>query len=125
LQRTIEPDKKRTGNGMPKFNVAVPHTLSQEDARKLLDRFIDEVIVKKFQDSVGDLEQHWEGDALLFRFKTFGMQLSGKCTVTDKEVVVDGDLPFTAMMFKGKIESEIRSQLERLMSSGISKREKS
>jgi putative polyhydroxyalkanoate system protein len=107
---------------MPKFQVAVPHTLSQQDARKLLDRFIEEVIVKKFQDSVGDLEQHWEGDDLAFSFKTFGMQIAGKCTVSDNEVVVAGDLPFTAMMFKGKIESEIKRQLERLMSSGISKK---
>lgn len=107
---------------MPKFQVAVPHTLSQEDARKLLDRFIDEVILKKFQDSVGDLEQHWEGDELVFHFKTFGMQVGGKCTVSDNEVVVAGDLPFTAMMFKGKIESEIKRQLERLLTSGISKK---
>lgn len=108
---------------MPKFHVAVPHMLSQQDARKLLDRFIEEVIVKKFQDSVGDLEQHWEGDALAFSFKTFGIQIAGKCTVSDNEVAVDGDLPFTAMMFKGKIESEIKKQLERLMSVGIVKKE--
>lgn len=107
---------------MPKFHVAVPHSLPQQDARKLLDRFVDEVILKKFQDSVGDLEQHWEGDELVFRFKTFGIQIHGKCTVDDKEVVVGGDLPFTAMMFKGKIESEIKRQLERLMTSGISKK---
>ena len=107
---------------MPKFHVAVPHALSQPDARKLLDRFVDEVILKKFQDSVGDLDQHWEGDELLFRFKTFGIQIAGKCTVDDKQVVVEGDLPFTAMMFKGKIEGEIQKQLERLMTTGISKK---
>lgn len=107
---------------MPKFSVTVPHAQSREDATKLLDRFIDEVVLRKFKDSVSDLEQHWEGDALTFRFKTFGFQISGKCTVSDKDVVVDGDLPFTAMMFKGKIESSIREQLERLMTSGIGKK---
>ena len=111
--------KSKRGKWNAEIQRAVPHTLSQQDARKLLDRFIEEVIVKKFQDSVGDLEQHWEGDALAFRFKTFGIRLPESVPSPTTKSSVDGDLPFTAMMFKGKIESEIREQLERLMTSGI------
>jgi putative polyhydroxyalkanoic acid system protein len=107
---------------MPKFNVTVPHMLSQQEATERLNRFAD-ILRDKFKDSVSDLNQSWEGNALAFRFKTFGFPLSGKVTVGDKNLVVDGDLPFTAMMFKGKIESSIREQLERLMTSGISKKE--
>jgi putative polyhydroxyalkanoate system protein len=99
---------------MPKFNVTVPHSLSKEDATRRLEQFV-QVLRDKFQDQVSDLEQTWEGDDLKFRFKTYGIQLSGKIAVTDNVLVMDGDLPFTAMMFKGKIESAIREQLERLV----------
>jgi hypothetical protein len=108
---------------MPKFNVTVPHALSQQEATERLNRFAD-ILREKFKDSVSELEQHWEGSTLAFRFKTFGFPLSGKIAVGEKDLVVDGDLPFTAMMFKGKIESSIREQLERLMTAGIIKKEK-
>jgi hypothetical protein len=107
---------------MPKFNVTVPHALTPAEATDRLNRFAD-VLREKFKDSVSNLEQTWDGGALLFRFKTFGFPLSGKVTVGEKNLVVDGDLPFTAMMFKGKIESSIREQLERLMTAGIIKKD--
>jgi putative polyhydroxyalkanoate system protein len=99
---------------MPKFGVRVPHNLSQEEARSRLERFA-EMLQQKFQDKVSDLDQTWEGDKLNFKFKTYGIQLQGGIAVTDKELDLTGDLPFAAMMFKGKIESEIREQLERIV----------
>ena len=99
---------------MPQFTVQVPHTLSQQEARERLNRFVD-VLRQKFQDSVNDLQQDWEGDTLRFSFKTFGILLKGGITVGQRELDVKGDLPFTAMMFRGKIESSIREQLERLV----------
>jgi putative polyhydroxyalkanoate system protein len=99
---------------MPKFNVTVPHPLSQPDARERLNRFAD-VLGEKFKDQVSDLQQNWEGDTLNFSFKSYGIQLKGGVTVADKQLNVDGELPFTAMMFKGKIESAIKEQLEKLM----------
>jgi hypothetical protein len=99
---------------MPKFNVTVPHSLSTEEVTKRLDHFV-EVLREKFQDRVSELQQKWEGNALDFRFKTYGIPVAGKIVVTDNALALDGDLPFTAIMFKGKIESGIREQLERLV----------
>jgi putative polyhydroxyalkanoate system protein len=99
---------------MPKFGVRVPHNLSQDEARSRLERFAD-VLQQKYQDKVSDLEQSWEGDTLRFKFKTYGIQLQGGIAVTDKDLDLNGELPFAAMMFKGKIESEIREQLERIV----------
>ena len=99
---------------MPKFSVQVPHTLSQQEAHERLGRFAD-VIGEKFRDQVSDLEQKWEGDTLEFRFKSFGIPLSGGITVGDKQLDLNGDLPFSAMIFKGKIESAIREQLEKIV----------
>ena len=99
---------------MPKFNVQVPHSLSQQEARARLERFA-EMLQQKFQGQVSDLHQSWENDTLRFRFKTYGIPLEGGITVGDQALDVDGELPFSAMMFRGKIESSIRQELERLV----------
>ena len=99
---------------MPKFNVQVPHSLSREEARTRLERFADN-LQQKFQTQVSDLNQTWEDDTLRFKFKTYGIPLSGGITIGDASLDVDGDLPFSAMMFRGKIESSIREELERLV----------
>jgi len=100
---------------MPKFGVRVPHTLTKDEARSRLERFV-EMIEMKYADKVSDLKQSWEGDTLKFHFKTYGISLDGGVTVADKELNLAGDLPFAAMMFKGKIESEIRESLEKIVS---------
>jgi putative polyhydroxyalkanoate system protein len=99
---------------MPKFGVRVPHSLTQTEARSRLERFA-ELLQQKYQDKVSDLDQSWEGDTLKFRFKSYGIQLQGGIAVNDKELDLNGELPFAAMMFKGKIESEIREQLEKIV----------
>lgn len=99
---------------MPKFGVRVPHTLSKEEARSRLERFI-EMIEQKYADKVSELEQSWVGDTLRFHFKTYGIRLDGNISVTDQDLNVTGDLPFAAVMFKGKIESGIRESLERIV----------
>ena len=99
---------------MPKFSVQVPHSLPHAEARSRLERFADS-LQRKFQNQVSDLHQAWENDTLRFRFKTYGIPLDGGITVSDKELNVDGNLPFSAMMFRGKIESTIREELERIV----------
>jgi hypothetical protein len=108
---------------MPKFSVKVPHALAHEDVVERLTRFAD-ILREKFKDSVSELEQKWDGEDVAFRFKSFGMAIAGKIKIEENQLVVDGDLPFSAMMFKGKIESAIREQLDRLMTVGIIKKEK-
>ncbi len=99
---------------MPKFGVRVPHTLTKDEARERLERFV-EAIEQKYADKVSDLKQSWEGDTLKFHFKSYGIALDGGITVADKELNLAGDLPFAAMIFKSKIESEIRDSLERIV----------
>ena len=70
---------------------------------------------RSFKDKVSDLKQTWEGDTLRFGFKTYGIQLDGGITIAENELNLAGDMPFSAMMFRGKIESAIREQLERLV----------
>ncbi len=95
---------------MPKINFEVPHQLSAEESRSRLERFTESLP----KDQVSDLEQTWEGDKLTFSFKTFAIKVAGDLTTADQKLLVNIDLPFSAMVFKGKIESEVKKQLERL-----------
>jgi putative polyhydroxyalkanoate system protein len=99
---------------MPKFNVNVPHSLSPQEARTRVERFAD-MLEKKFQNQVSELKQSWENDTLNFSFKTYGIPLQGGITVGESQLSCAGELPFSAMMFRGKIESAIREELERLV----------
>jgi hypothetical protein len=100
---------------MPKFGVQVPHQLTQQEARERLGKFAS-ALGEKFREQISELEQSWEGDTLRFRFKTFGIPLSGGITVGEKQLDLAGDLPFSALVFKGKIESAIRDELQKLVS---------
>jgi hypothetical protein len=99
---------------MPKFSVTVPHELTKEEAGARLVHFSDKV-QERFKDSIKDFQQTTEGDVSKFSFKTFGMAIAGKIHVDAPDVKLDGDLPFAAMMFKGKIEQSIRDELTKLL----------
>ena len=99
---------------MPKFHFESPHSLTAEEAKSRLERFV-ESLQAKFQDKVSDLDQGWNGNTLKFGFKTFGIKITGDITARETVLDVNGEIPFSAVMFKGKIESEVREQLGRLM----------
>jgi hypothetical protein len=97
---------------VPKFHLEIPHSLTPEEAKSRLERFT-ESLQAKFQDKVNDLDQSWNDNTLAFGFKTFGIKIAGAITAMENKLDVVGDLPFAAMMYKGKIESEMREQLGR------------
>lgn len=99
---------------MPKFQVSVPHAMPREDVVEKLKHF-SEKISEFGKGQVKDIEQSWEGDTLNFSFKTLGAAISGSMEVLDDKVDVQGDLPFAAALFKGKIESSIQEQLQKLL----------
>jgi hypothetical protein len=99
---------------MPKINITVPHQLGQPVATERLHSFLAR-LKEKHQDQVSNLQEEWTDNSLKFSFKTFGFQFQGLGTVSDTETKIDLDMPFAAMMFKGKIESEIRDTLTRVL----------
>lgn len=99
---------------MPKFNVSVPNPLGKEEAIERIRGYVEK-LVAKYQDQVAELEQSWEGESVNFSVKSYGVKVSGTGTVTDDEVQVVGDLPFTAAMFKGKIASTVEEQLKKVL----------
>lgn len=99
---------------MPQFTVTVPHQASQQEATERVRTLVDR-IVQSQGGQVEVFEQTWTDNILRFGFKTFGIRLTGTMTVGPQDVRVVGDLPFAAMLFKGKIESGIEEQLQRML----------
>jgi hypothetical protein len=99
---------------MPKLAMSVPHSLDQQEATNRLKGFLERVR-SKYQDQVSDLHEDWGENSGTFSFKTYGFNVKGSVAVEPSEVKVEGDLPFAAMMFKGKVEQTIRENLTRLL----------
>jgi hypothetical protein len=102
---------------MPKISVTAPHQLGSQQAAERLKGFLAR-LKEKHQDQVGDLKEEWSENALKFSFKSFGFQFQGIGTVDESDVKLDLDIPFAAMMFKGKIEGEVRDALNKVLASG-------
>lgn len=99
---------------MPGFHVEVPHNMTAEDATNRI-KDVMEHLRGKFEGQVKDMQQNWNGNAIQFSFKTMGMAIKGEMVAFEESVVVKGDLPFAAMLFKGRIESSIREELEKVL----------
>jgi hypothetical protein len=99
---------------MPQFSVTVPHQMQQQEATERLHALVDR-IVQSQGGQVEVFDQTWNDNVLSFGFKTFGVKLTGTMTVGPDDVRVVGDIPFAAMLFKGKIESGIEEQLQRML----------
>jgi hypothetical protein len=94
----------------------VPHQLGQEEAVSRLKGFFEKV-KQRYQNQVSDLQETWVENALDFAFKTYGFHIKGRMAVEPSDVKFEGQIPFAAMMFKGKIEQTIRDEIHRVLTS--------
>ena len=99
---------------MPKISFNVPHGLSAADALARMHDFLPK-IKEHYKDQVKDMEESFDGQTLNFSFKTMGFVFKGAITAADQKVTVDMELPFAALMIKGRIEQEITAGLARLL----------
>jgi hypothetical protein len=99
---------------MPSFSFEVPHQMGKEAAKTRLEGFLDR-IGQQYQGQISGLDGKWIDNRLEFSFSTFGIKISGSMTVEDDRVVFQGDLPFSAMVFKGKISSGIQEALQKAL----------
>jgi putative polyhydroxyalkanoate system protein len=99
---------------MPSLTIKVPHSLGTEEATTRLKSFFEK-LKEQHQDKMSNLEEQWDGNRLAYAFSTFGFNIKGDLNVEPEEVSVNGNLPFAAMMFKGKIEQSVREELEKVL----------
>ncbi|MCA9212999.1 MAG: polyhydroxyalkanoic acid system family protein [Planctomycetales bacterium] len=99
---------------MPSFSTEVPHTLGQAEAQQKLESFLQKII-ERYKDQVSDIKGDWLENVLDFSMTTYGINIKGKLAVEEDKVRMDGELPFAAMMFKGKITNEITEALQKAL----------
>ena len=99
---------------MPKMSFSIPNPVGQEQAIEKLKQFVPK-IKERYQGQVSNLEENWTDNTLSFGFTTFGFPIKGSIAVEPSEVKLDGEIPFAAMMFKGKIEQEFKESLNKLL----------
>ena len=100
---------------MPAFSTEVPHSLGKEEATERLKGFVAKV-QQRYADQVSNMEGEWQGSVLTFSLTTYNFTISGTLTVEDDVVRLQGNLPFAALAFRGKIESSIATEIERALS---------
>jgi hypothetical protein len=94
--------------------VAVPHNLTEEEAALRLRSHFDK-LQEQHGHQVQGFESEWEEKCLRCRFSTMGVNVKSTVTVEPSQVVIDTELPMIAMMFKGVIEQQIRSELSQAL----------
>ncbi len=99
---------------MPQMNVSVGHELDPDEAVKRLRSFL-ELIKQAYGHQVSQLEENWDERSGKFSFKAMGFKTSGSVEVNHQEVRVTGQLPLAALMFRGKIEETLRTNLTKAL----------
>jgi putative polyhydroxyalkanoate system protein len=88
--------------------------LGQQHAKQRLETFLQK-IGEKYKDQISEMDGAWDGDTLNYSFTTYGIKIKGKMFVEEDKVRMEGELPFAAMMFKGKISGQIQQALEKAL----------
>jgi len=99
---------------MPKLEIKVPHNLTQSEALSRIRNFIPE-LKARYSGQISGLEESWSGNTEAFKFKIKGFKVSGSLVVGESDVLLNGDIPFLALPFKGTIESTFREKAEELL----------
>ncbi len=99
---------------MAGFDVSVPHRLGREAALVRVQQFLDQVR-HNYGDDVSDVRGEWNDNRLDFGFAARGLAVRGALVVEEQLVHVTGPLPLAALFFRGRIEQQIRQELEKLL----------
>jgi len=99
---------------MPKIELNIPHELSQSEALTRIQNFLPD-LKTEHSDKIKDLEESWNGNTGEFKFKISGFKVSGTLQVGEDFVLINGELPFAALLFKGMIENSIREKAMELL----------
>jgi hypothetical protein len=99
---------------MPKINLSLPHKLGAEEAKKRVNHLIAETRVK-FADLISNVEESWNGNVETFQFKVKGLSVNGMIEARDDAVIIQMQLPFAALPFKNKVESDLLKHARELL----------
>lgn len=99
---------------MPTIQIAVPHKLSQQEAKARIHDFVNSTR-NQYGNFVSDLQQEWNENTCAFGFQALGFPLSGRIHVEPNQLRIEINLPLAALPFKSKIETEMASRAKALL----------
>lgn len=95
---------------MAQFQTVVPHQLGRSAARARLEQVLPRMAAG-FGDQLRDLHGAWHDHELHYGFTAVGFKITGQIIVEEAAARVHCQLPMAAMLFRGRIEQEIRLHL--------------
>jgi hypothetical protein len=98
---------------MPRISLSVSHGLGADEAKSRIVGFIAHA--RQQVGGVSDLKEIWIGNVGTYSFRAVGFLVQGRLEVFDDTLDVEVDFPFAALPWKGKAESEIRTQAVALL----------
>lgn len=99
---------------MPKSDILVQHSLSQDEAFQRIKNLLSNVRAQH-SDKVSNLHERWTDNGGTFSLNAMGFSVTGTLAVTDSNVEVSLEYPWTARPFKGRIESAIREEARKTL----------
>jgi putative polyhydroxyalkanoate system protein len=91
------------------MRLTVPHNTDRDTARRKIDARMQELL-GQYGGYLNDVQQHWEGDCLVFSGSARGFKTNGTVEITDTEVIIDGKLPLMAKPFEPRIKNTIERE---------------
>jgi hypothetical protein len=93
------------------MRIVIPHHTDRINARRRIDARLQDLLGQHGH-HLSDINQHWEGDRLVFSGSAKGFKANGSVEVTDTDIIVDGKLPLIAKPFESRIKSTIEREAE-------------
>ncbi len=101
---------------MANLDIAIPHNLPKQEALTRIQGLLGQ-LRKEQAGTISHVNETWNGNEGDFSFSAKGFDISGKITVEEDKVSINGQLPFALSFFKGKISQVIREKAGELLSS--------
>jgi hypothetical protein len=100
---------------MEKLNVAVPHRLGREEAKRRIQSHLVQTR-QEFAHLVAQVKEDWQGDELNFTFLVVGQSISGKLLVEEQLVRIEVPLPWLLAQLSGSVKPLIEQRGRKLLS---------
>lgn len=99
---------------MPAFEFSVPHTLAPAEVVTRIKGFLATL---REQNSSRFLikKEEWQENKLNCSFSSYGFAMDAVINVLPAELKIQLSIPIAAMLFKGQIEDQLRSELTKML----------
>ncbi len=99
---------------MPKMIIQEPHMLGSDVALERIKNLLSD-LKERFSDQIKNVQEEWDAETATFSFDAMGFSVKGTLLVSTNQVELKGNLPLTALPFKGMVEKTVREQIQELL----------